>query len=143
MPHISLVLLSHCFLLKHAADFADLVKRLDDDYSIKVLPRLLLSFSQSLPVFAAQTELGRSFSWIESGLFPHHDVFQFHVQQVSALHILLPVLRVFAVVHVVQNELEENDLLGHGAEGVVEAELVVSFLCLHSEKRPPDTIKDV
>lgn len=67
--------------------------------------------------------------------FTYHDVFQLHVQQVGALHVLLPGLRILSVVHVVQYELEENDLLGHRAEAVVEAEHVVSLLGLHSEER--------
>ena len=65
----------------------------------------------------------------------HHNVFQLHVEHVRAVDILFPFLCIGMVVaHVVQNQLEENYLLRHGAEGVVEAEHVVSFMRLHTAK---------
>lgn len=62
---------------------------------------------------------------------PHHDVLQLHVQHVRSMNVLLPVIWVFIRVHVVQDQLKEDDLLRDGAKCVVEAEHVVSILCFN------------
>lgn len=41
----------------------------------------------------------------------HHNVFQLHVQDVCSVDVLLPVIWVFICIHVVQDQLEEDELL--------------------------------
>ncbi len=71
--------------------------------------------------------------WFMSDLHhSHHNVFQLHVQHVCPMDILLPVIWVFIRVHVVQDQLKEDELLGDGAERVVKTEHVVSILSFHT-----------
>lgn len=68
-------------------------------------------------------------------LHSHHDVFQLHVQRISSMHILLPLIWFFIGFHVVQDQLKEDDLLRDGAERVVEAEHVVSLLSFNTGEK--------
>lgn len=71
-------------------------------------------------------------SSISDWLHPHHNVFQLHVQHVCSMNILLPVIWVFIGIHVVQDQLKEDDLLRDSTECVVEAEHVVSILSFNT-----------
>lgn len=70
--------------------------------------------------------------YISVWLHPHHNVFQLHVQHVCPMDILLPVVWVLVCIHVVQDQLKEDELLGDGTERVVKAEHVVSILGLNT-----------
>lgn len=62
----------------------------------------------------------------------YHNVFQLHVQDVCSVDVLLPVIWVFICIHVVQDQLEEDELLRDWAERVVKAEHVVSLLSVYA-----------
>ena len=71
--------------------------------------------------------------WIGVRTTSHHDVFQFHVQHVGTVNVLLPVVVVlYVLIHVVQDQLKEDDLLRYGAERVVKAKRVISVLRFNS-----------
>lgn len=63
---------------------------------------------------------------------PHHDVFQLHVHYVCPMDVLFPVIWIFIHIHVVQDQLEEDELLRDGTKRVVEAEHVVSILSFNA-----------
>lgn len=63
---------------------------------------------------------------------PHHDVFQLHVQRVCSMDVLLPVIWISICIHVVQNQLKEDEFFRDGTECVVKAEHVVSILSLNT-----------
>lgn len=65
-------------------------------------------------------------------LHPYHDVFQLHVQHVCSDDVLLPVVWILICIHVVQDQLEEDELLGDSTERVVEAKHVVSILSFNT-----------
>lgn len=69
-------------------------------------------------------------------LHPHHNVFQLHVQHVCSNDVLLPVVWFLICIHVVQDQLKEDELLGDGTERVVEAEHVVSILSFNTGRKP-------
>lgn len=93
---------------------------------------LFISFASSDVLFTlnkSQTykELSQA-DCVSDRLHSYHEVFQLHVQHICPMDELLPVVAVFLCIHVVQDQLKEDELLRDGAEGVVEAEHVVSVL---------------
>lgn len=72
---------------------------------------------------------------ISDRLHPHHNIFQLHVQRVRSMDIFLPVVWVVTCIHVVQDQLKEDELLGDGTERVVKAEHVVSILSFNPGER--------